>query len=67
VPALPDIAAVTVTPVEPVPDPSPARPEPSGLIEIDLAAGTRVRISGAVDAAMVTAAVKALAQAERRR
>jgi hypothetical protein len=36
-------------------------------IEIELAAGTRVRISGAVDAATVTAAVKALAQAERRR
>jgi transposase len=67
VPALPDFAAVTVAPVEPVPDPAPARPEPTGLIEIELAAGTRVRISGAVDAATVTAAVKALAQAERRR
>jgi len=56
-----------VAPVEPVPDPSPKRPEPVGLIEIELAAGTRVRISGAVDAATVSAAVKALAGAERRR
>jgi hypothetical protein len=42
-------------------------PPPAGLIENEWAAGTRVRISGAVDVATVTAAVKALAQAERRR
>ena len=31
-----------------------------GLIEIELAGGGRVRISGAADAAMVTAALRAL-------
>jgi transposase len=34
---------------------------PLGMIEIELAGGTRVRITGAVDAATVSAAVAALA------
>jgi transposase len=38
-----------------------------GAIEIEFAGGARVRISGAVDPAMVSAAIGALAAAERRR
>jgi transposase len=38
----------------------------SGTIEIEFAAGARVRITGAVDAATVTAAVAALADEWRR-
>ena len=37
-----------------------------GVIEIELAGGTRVRITGAVDAAAVSAAVAALMAKERR-
>ena len=64
--ALPDFAAVTVA-AEPAADPASVSPAQPGMIEIEWAAGTRVRISGAVDAATVSAAVSALAQAERRR
>ena len=38
-----------------------AVPAPSGLIEIELADGDRVRISGAADPAVVAAALRALA------
>jgi transposase len=46
--------------------PEPKRPAPaeravSGAIEIELASGARMRITGAVDAATLTAAVAALA------
>jgi transposase len=41
-------------------------PAPVGVIEIELADGTRLRITGAVDAATVSAAVGALAAKERR-
>jgi transposase len=41
-------------------------PAPVGVIEIELAGGTRVRITGAVDAAAVSAAVAALVTKERR-
>jgi hypothetical protein len=34
---------------------------PSGLIEVELAGGDRVRISGAADPAVVVAALRALA------
>jgi transposase len=64
--ALPDFAAVTVVP-EPAAHPTSVSPAQPGMIEIEWAAGTRVRISGAVEAATVSAAVSALAQAERRR
>jgi hypothetical protein len=37
-----------------------------GVIEIELAGGTRVRITGAVDATTVSAAVGVLAAKERR-
>jgi transposase len=64
--ALPDFASVTVA-LDPAT--APATASPPGLIEIEWAAGTPVRISGAVEAATVSAAVSALAlvQAERRR
>ena len=41
-------------------------PAPTGMIEIELSDGTRLRITGAVDAATVSAAVSALAAKERR-
>jgi transposase len=57
---VPGFAAVAITPVTPpcVADPVPA---PSGLIEIELASGDRVRISGAPDPAVVAATLRALA------
>jgi transposase len=57
-------AAVTVSAA---PVSAPALPAPSGVIEIDFASGARLRITGSVDAAMLSAAVAALAQGERRR
>jgi transposase len=45
---------------------APGLPAPVGVIEIELADGTRLRITGAVDAATVSAAVGALAAKERR-
>ena len=41
-------------------------PAPVSVIEIELADGTRLRITGAVDAATVSAAVAALVAKERR-
>ena len=52
-------AAVTIAP-EPCAAASTAMAAPRGLIEIELATGARVRISGAVDAATVSAAIAAL-------
>ncbi len=46
--------------------PASRSPEQVGVIEIELAGGTRVRITGAVDAAAVSAAVAALMAKERR-
>lgn len=60
VPTVPGFAAVALAP--PL-TPSAAEAAPGavpGLIEIELAGGGRVRISGAADAAMVTAALRAL-------
>jgi transposase len=45
---------------------APGLSVPAGVIEIELANGTRLRITGAVDAATVSAAVGALAAKERR-
>ncbi len=45
---------------------SPPADAPMGVIEIELADGTRLRITGAADAATVSAAVGALAAKERR-
>lgn len=47
--------------------PQPAVAAGSGVIEIELAGGTRLRISGGVDAAVLTATLGALAAGGRRR
>ena len=57
-------------PVAVTPDPeavSPTSPEKAGVIEIEFASGGRMRISGSVDAATVSALMKALAKGKRRR
>jgi transposase len=46
---------------------SPALPQKAGVIEIEFAAGGRMRISGSVDASTVSALMKALAKGKRRR
>jgi transposase len=48
------------------PEASPAGQADRGTIEIEFATGARMRISGAVDAAMLTAVVAALAEGRRR-
>ena len=63
VPALsgvPGFAAVEITPATP-PCVADAVPAPPGLIEIELPNGGRVRISGAPDPGVVSAALRALA------
>jgi transposase len=45
---------------------APGLRTPVGVIEIELAGGTRLRITGAVDAVTVSAAVSALVAKERR-
>ena len=63
VPALPNVpgfAAVEIAPATP-PTIADVVPAPSGLIEIELAGGERVRISGAPDPAVVAAALRVLA------
>jgi transposase len=45
---------------------APGLPAPVGVIEIELADGTRLRITGAVDTATVTATVGALVTKDRR-
>ena len=52
-------AAVAIAPVPPLAGEA-ARPPP-GLIEVELAGGDRVRITGAADPAVVAAALRALA------
>jgi transposase len=52
-----DFAAVTVA--------QPALP--AGVIEVELATGSRLRIGGPIDAATVSAAITALTRSERRR
>jgi transposase len=56
---VPGFAAVEIAPV--APPIGAVAPPSSGLIEIELAGGERVRISGAPDPAVVTAALRALA------
>ena len=56
---VPGFAAVEITPATP-PSVADAVPIPSGLIEIELARGDRVRISGAPDPAVVAATLRAL-------
>ena len=59
-PSVPGFAAVEIAPATP-PAVADVVPAPSGLIEIELAGGDRVRISGAADPAVVAAALRALA------
>lgn len=62
-------SAVAITP-EPatVALPAPAAaPERAGTVEIEFSTGGRMRITGAVDAATVSALIKALAKSKRRR
>ncbi len=59
-PSVPGFAAVEIAPATP-PSVADVVPAPSGLIEIELAGGDRVRISGAPDPAVVAAALRALA------
>ena len=59
-PSVPGFAAVEIAPATP-PSVADVVPAPSGLIEIELAGGDRVRISGAPDVAVVAAALRALA------
>jgi transposase len=47
------------------PTPGPVGPASSGAIEIEFAAGARMRITGTVDAVMLKAAVAALADGQR--
>src|ERR1700726_3712962 len=48
--------------------PTPAAsPERAGTVEIEFSTGSRMRITGAVDAATVSALIKALAKSKRRR
>jgi transposase len=57
-------------PVMVVPEPgtaAPASAERAGMIEIEFAGGGRMRITGAVEASMVSALIKALAKGKRRR
>ena len=59
-PSVPGFAAVEIAPAMP-PSVADVVPAPSGLIEIELSGGDRVRISGAPDPEIVTAALRALA------
>jgi len=60
-------AATGFMPVQFVAEPAaPGMPAPVGMIEIELAGGTRVRITGAVDAAAVSAAVAVVVAKGRR-
>ena len=58
-PSVPGFAAVEIAPATP-PSVADVVPAPSGLIEIELAGGNRVRISGAPDPGVVVAALRAL-------
>jgi transposase len=44
-----------------------ARPVTAGIIEVEFAAGARVRVTGPVDPAVVSAAIEALLRGMRRR
>jgi len=60
-------AVAGFAPVQVIGEPAaPGLRTPVGVIEIELAGGTRLRITGAVDAVTVSAAVSALVAKERR-
>jgi transposase len=61
---------VTLNPVAVTPESGAVSPPPAeraGIIEIELATGGRMRITGSVDARTVAALMKALAKSKRRR
>jgi transposase len=61
---------VTFSPVAIAPEPGTASlpsPEMAGVIEIEFATGSRMRITGPVNASTVAALMKALAKSRRRR
>ena len=58
-PGVPGFAAVAIAPVPPLA--GEAAGAPPGLIEVELAGGDRVRITGAADPAVVAAALRTLA------
>jgi transposase len=63
--AVPSFSAVAI-----LPEPGPASPPPSspaGVVEIEFATGGRMRLTGPVDSAMVSALMKALSKVKRRR
>ena len=60
----PAFAAVALAP-EPATTPVPLPPAPAGVIDIEFAAAARVRISGVVDPATVSAVISALAAVRR--
>ena len=62
----PAFAAVTLA-GEPSGSPAPALPGPWGVIEIEFASGAPLRISGGVDASVVSAVVRSLANGAGRR
>ena len=60
----------TFNPIAIRPEPeaaSPSSPESAGVIEIEFAAGGRMRVTGPVEASMVSALIRALAKSNRRR
>jgi transposase len=59
-------ASIGFAPVRIAPWPASAELAVGGAIEIEFASGTRMRITGAVDAATLTALVAALADGRRR-
>jgi transposase len=59
-------AQVSFAPVRIAPEGGPAGLAAAGMIEIEFASGTRMRIKGAVDVAALTAAVAAVAGGRRR-
>jgi transposase len=59
--------AATFAAVQIAPEPAPAGLPAAGLIEVELANGSRMRISGAVDPATLGATVAVLASSGRRR
>jgi transposase len=65
-PALSSAAASAFAPVRITPEAAASGLAGSGTIEIELASGARMRITGAVDVATLSAAVAALAGGRRR-
>ena len=58
----------TFNPVAIAPEPvPPTLPEQAGIIEIEFAAGGRMRVMGPVEASTVSALIRALAKSKRRR